>query len=185
MERNTPLPAVFLDRDGTIIEDRGYLSDPAQVRFFENTVPSLRRLSRRFALFIVTNQSGVARGLITVGDVERVNAHVTAHLSESGIRILETYVCPHLSSGGCSCIKPNPFFLRKAERDHGIDLKHSFVIGDHPHDVVFAENGGANAVYVLTGHGEKHREELPEGTPVARGIREATDLILAGMPNWA
>lgn len=178
-EENRTRPGVFLDRDGTIIEDRGYLFDPSQVVFFRDTVPSLRRLCECFDLFIVTNQSGVAGGEISIQDVERVNAHVISHLARSGVPVLAAYYCPHDRSDGCSCIKPNPHFLRQAEKDHQIDLKRSFVIGDHPHDVEFAANGGARGIYVLSGHGIKHREEIPGYASVVAGIREAADLILA------
>jgi histidinol-phosphate phosphatase family protein len=175
---STSLPAVFLDRDGTIIEDRGDLSEPCQVVFYGDTVESLRRLSERFLLFLVTNQSGVAKGTITMQDVDRVNAHVASYLADHGIRIAETYVCPHERAAGCHCIKPNPYFLRQAEQDFGIDLARSFTIGDHPHDVEFATRSGATGIYVLSGHGRKHRAELPAGVVVTDGIREATDLIM-------
>ncbi|MDT8389698.1 MAG: HAD-IIIA family hydrolase [Lentisphaeria bacterium] len=92
------VPAVFLDRDGTIIEDRGYLSDPSDVVFFDDTVPALRRLAEHFMLFMVTNQAGVADGTITLRDVDRVNAHVVSYLASHGIPIAATYVCPHARS---------------------------------------------------------------------------------------
>jgi histidinol-phosphate phosphatase family protein len=176
-EQNKSIPAVFLDRDGTIIEDRGYLSDPSQVVFFRDTVSSLRCLSTHFALFIVTNQSGVAKGAITMREVEHVNGHIRSYLSAHGITLQATYVCPHEHVSGCPCIKPNPYFLKKAERDFGIDLGRSFVIGDHPHDVELARNAGASAIYVLSGHGMKHRDELSRGTKVAGGIMAATEII--------
>lgn len=174
-------PAVFLDRDGTIIEDRGDLSDPEQIVFFNDTVPALLRLQEKFYLFIVTNQSGVANGTITMDDVERINSCVSARLAGHNIRIVETYVCPHNHNDDCKCIKPKPYFLRKAEKDYSIDLRNSFVIGDHPHDLEFGENAGAKAVYVLTGHGKKHQPELPENAVVVPGIREAAEYILEGV----
>lgn len=177
-QENRSRPAVFLDRDGTIIEDHGDLRDPSQVEFFEDTIPALRRLAGPFVLFIVTNQSGVAKGTISARDVERVNAHVLSRLAEAGIEIAATYVCPHERRDGCLCMKPNPFFLQKAETEHGIDLRRSFVIGDHPHDVEFAKAGGAAGIYVLTGHGLKHLEGVAEGTAIAAGIHEAVEFIL-------
>jgi len=171
-------PAVFLDRDGTIIEDRGDLSDLEQVVFYRDTVESLRRLSDRFILFLVTNQSGVAKGTISEDDVDRVNAHVVSFLARHGIRIAATYVCPHERASGCHCIKPNPYFLKQAEREFGIDLPRSFTVGDHPHDVEFGARAGATGIYVLSGHERKHRAALPAGTVVVDGIREATEWIL-------
>jgi L-threonylcarbamoyladenylate synthase len=170
-------PAVFLDRDGTLIEDRGHLSDPAQAAFFPETFPALRRLGGQFALFIVTNQNGVAKGITRIEDVRRVNDHVVGRLRKEGVEILEVYTCPHQRSDGCACIKPNPFFLRKAEADHGIDLSRSFVVGDHPADVELARNTGARGIYVLSGHGEKHRSEVKVPCAVAAGISEAVDRI--------
>lgn len=172
-------PAVFLDRDGTIIEDRGDLGHPSQVVFFEAAIDSLRRLCDRFTLFIVTNQSGVAKGTLTPQAVEQVNAHVTSHLARNGVPIAATYVCPHERKSGCACIKPKPYFLKKAEADFRIDLERSFVVGDHPHDVELARNAGATGIYVLTGHGMKHRRELSPDAMIADGIREAVDMILA------
>ncbi|MFP4193640.1 MAG: D-glycero-alpha-D-manno-heptose-1,7-bisphosphate 7-phosphatase [Desulfobacterales bacterium] len=177
IENNIKRPAVFLDRDGTIIEDRGHLCRPSQVKFFAGTVSALRRLNEHFELFIVTNQSGVAKGFLTLEDVGCVNGYVVSYLAEQGIRITDTYVCPHDSLDGCECIKPKPYFLKKAEKEHGIDLSRSFAVGDHPHDVAFAENAGARGIYVLSGHGMKHRNELWEDALIVAGIEEAANII--------
>ena len=131
-------PAVFLDRDGTLIEDRGDLCCPSNVAFFPETVDALRMLQRRFSLFIVTNQSGISKGTLTMRDVERVNERMMSHLTRAGVQIVETYVCPHQRSDGCVCIKPNPHFLLEAAREYGVDLPRSFVIGDHPSDTQLA-----------------------------------------------
>ncbi len=172
-------PAVFLDRDGTLIEDRGHLGDPAQVVFFPQTAAALRRLAARFELFIVTNQNGVAKGFTTLEQVHRVNEHVIASLRQEGVEIREVYTCPHQRSDGCVCIKPNPHFLRKAETDHAVDLAGSFVVGDHPADVELAANAGARGIFVLSGHGEKHRAEVRVSCEVVAGIAEAVERILA------
>ena len=109
-------PAVFLDRDGTLIEDRGHLSSPDEVRFFSATIGALERLREGFLFFLVTNQPGVAEGLLTLEQVERVNAHVVSALAEAGLTITATYVCPHRRGDGCHCIKPNPHSLHQAVR---------------------------------------------------------------------
>ena len=179
IRQEIPRPAVFLDRDGTIIEDCGDLSNPAQVVFFKDTVPALRLLADHFALFIVTNQSGVAKGTITIEDVQRVNDYVEKYLAGEGAPIAATYVCPHQRSTSCLCIKPNPYFLKEAEREFGIDLRRSFAIGDHPHDVELATRVGATGIYVLSGHGMKHRADIAVQTIIVDGIREATERILA------
>jgi D-glycero-D-manno-heptose 1,7-bisphosphate phosphatase len=171
-------PAVFLDRDGTLIEDRGILAEPADVVFYPDTVAALRRLRDHFLLFLVTNQPGVARGVIALDNVNRVNAQVVSHLAQHGVAITAVYVCPHQRADGCRCIKPRPYFLHKAAEEHAVDLPRSFTIGDHPHDVEFARAVGARGVYVRTGHGEKHLDELSPGEVVVSGIAEAADWIL-------
>jgi L-threonylcarbamoyladenylate synthase len=169
---------VFLDRDGTIIEDRGHLRSPSEVVFFPDTVRALRLLQQRFRLFLVTNQPGIAEGAIGPTDVAGVHDFILGHLAQSDIRIERVYCCPHRRSDGCRCIKPKPHYLRRASREYGIDLQRSFVIGDHPHDVELASNAGATGIYVLTGHGEKHRAEVPAGSIVTSGIWEAATRIV-------
>ncbi len=105
-------------------------------------------------------------------------AHVVARLTEEGVRIENVYVCPHGRTDGCACIKPQPHFLKEAAARHQIDMRESFVIGDHPHDVLLARNAGAFGICVLTGHGAKHFGELPKSTLVVTGIREAAAHIL-------
>lgn len=129
-------------------------------------------------LFLVTNQPGIAEGVLTRSNVDQVNTHVVAGLAGAGVRITDVYVCPHRRSDGCSCIKPQPHFLKEAAARHQIDMRESFVIGDHPHDVLLARNAGAFGICVLTGHGAKHFGELPKSTLVVTGIREAAAHIL-------
>jgi D-glycero-D-manno-heptose 1,7-bisphosphate phosphatase len=171
-------PAVFLDRDGTVIEDRGYLGAPDQVAFYPGAVRALRRLQADFLLFIVTNQSGIAQKLITAEAAERVNRHVVEELARGGVRIQAVFTCPH-DRGECDCRKPSPRFLHEAAVKFGVDLGRSFVVGDHPHDVETARNAGAQGVYVLTGHGEKHRAELAADAPVTADIEAAAEWIAA------
>jgi L-threonylcarbamoyladenylate synthase len=172
-------PAVFLDRDGTIIEDRGHLRSPSEVVFFPDTVPSLTRLQAHFRLFVVTHQRGIADGIVSAAEVARVNDHVVTELRRHGVDITEVYCCPHRRDEGCDCIKPKPYHLRQAARDYSLDLTRSFVVGDHPHDVVLADNAGACGVYVRTGHGSKHLAEIRGRPAIVPGIREAADWILA------
>jgi len=174
----TGQPAVFLDRDGTLIEDRGHLRSPEEVVFYPATVPALRQLQPHFRLFIVTNQPGVSKGEVTMADVQRVNDYVASRLREAGIEIAAVYCCPHQRVEACACIKPNPFFLEQAAREHDVDLRRSFTVGDHPHDVHFARSAGATGIFVLTGHGAKHRDELDAEDIVAKDIQEAVGIIL-------
>ncbi|MFW5856485.1 MAG: D-glycero-alpha-D-manno-heptose-1,7-bisphosphate 7-phosphatase [Planctomycetota bacterium] len=178
-------PAAFLDRDGTLIEDRGHLSAPDQVVFFPETVPALLALQRGFLLFIVTHQSGIAKGLITADEAEAVNRHVVETLAEAGVVISQVYCCPHDRSERCACIKPNPHHLHQAAGAFDVDLTRSVVMGDHPHDVELGWRAGATGIYLLTGHGRKHRDELPPGAPVADGIEAGSRLALAMLASGA
>jgi L-threonylcarbamoyladenylate synthase len=172
-------PAVFLDRDGTLIEDRGDLSRPADVVLFPDAIPALRRLAEQFELFIVTHQGGVGRGVLTMRDVDRIHHELLSRLQAQGVRIRRVYVCPHRRDELCECIKPKPTFLLAAAKEFGIDLRRSFTVGDHPHDVQLGRAAGATGLYVRTGHGEKHRGELSPDVVVLPGIREAAEWILA------
>jgi D-glycero-D-manno-heptose 1,7-bisphosphate phosphatase len=176
---NNKNAAVFLDRDGTIIEDRGYLGDVSRIVFFPETIEALRLLQKYFLLFIVTNQPGIARGIISREDVNHINSEITQTIAEAGIEIADIYVCPHERMDNCECIKPNPYFLQKAARDYNIDLQRSFVVGDHPCDVQLAKNTGARGIFVLTGHGSKHVAELPHDTEVVPGIMPAAKRIIS------
>jgi len=175
---NNRKAAIFLDRDGTIIEDRGYLRDASGIAFYPGAFEALQRLQDRFLLFIVTNQTGVAKGVLTIKDVERINRRIVAALSERGIAVTDVYVCPHNRADNCRCIKPKPYFIERAAECYGIDLSKSFAVGDHPHDVQFARNAGARGIYVLTGHGNKHQAELPPDTVIASGMADAAGKIL-------
>jgi len=169
--------AVFLDRDGTIIEDSGHLRSPSDVVFFPETFEALRKLQKYFLLFIVTNQSGIAEGKITRRQANGVNHGIVATLSDRGIKIEKVYMCPHRRLDNCRCIKPKPYFLKRAATLYGLDLRKSFTVGDHPYDIQLAKNVGARGIYVLTGHGRKHLPELPEDTEATKGIMEAAEKI--------
>lgn len=171
-------PAVFLDRDGTLIEDRGHLRCTADVVFYPETMTSLRLLQQNYLLFIVSNQSGVGQGLLTTQDVEHVNDYVVEQLAAAGVTMTEVYYCPHQRSDNCVCIKPNPHFLQQAAERHNVDLPRSYTIGDHPHDAYLAETVGASGIYLLTGHGRQHCGELTGNFPVVAGIAEATEWIM-------
>lgn len=167
-------PAVFLDRDGTIIEDVGHLADPAGIELFPFAISALQQLQKKYLLFVVTNQSGVARGLLKMEDVNRVHQELDRVLRAEGIEIQEWYVCPHDERDRCDCKKPQTAFLSQAERDYAVDLRSSFAIGDHPHDAELGRDLGVTGLYVLTGHGRKHLDELQSAAPVFKTLNEAT-----------
>lgn len=170
-------PAVFLDRDGTLIEDVGVLASPDQIRLFSDTVSALRDLQRDYVLFVVTNQPGISAGHVTADQVEAVNNSLAAMLSCQGIDIAKWYVCPHARVDECRCIKPNPTFILKAAEDYGLDLRRSFVIGDHPHDALTGDAVGVFGLYLLTGHGSRHLDELPQDKLVFHTLGDAASWI--------
>lgn len=152
--------AVFLDRDGTINEDVGYFCSPEKLVFIPGALEALKMLQREFLLFIITNQSGVGRNIFSEKELMGFNKYFSDLLKDQGIFLKEICYCPHMREQNCACHKPSTYFMKRAEKDYNIDLKNSFVIGDHPHDIEMAQAVGANSIYVLTGHGEKHKEEL-------------------------
>jgi L-threonylcarbamoyladenylate synthase len=181
-DRQMPLrPAIFLDRDGTIIKDCGTLTNPDDISFLPDTIEALLKLQQQFKLFIVTNQRCIADGIATEAEVKRVNDTLVTQLKQAGVDIIATYVCPHRRDDNCDCIKPKPLFLEKAARDHNINLLRSFAIGDHPHDVEFAWNAGLFGVYVMTGHGRRHLNQLHRDAIIAIDLKDAVSLILNGL----
>lgn len=173
---------VFLDRDGTIIEEVGYghrLEDYALIPGALEALRDLRDAGYRFA--IVTNQSGIGRGIFTRADYEQFHGRLLDDLAQAEITVEKTYMCPHAPADSCSCRKPNPVSLLDARDQLGANLARSWMIGDHVKDVQLAANAGCRGILVLTGHGEEERVQLGE-TPiaaVAADLRAAADHILA------
>jgi D-glycero-D-manno-heptose 1,7-bisphosphate phosphatase len=148
-------PAVFLDRDGTLIAEKNYLSRPEDVVIFPGAADALRRLGDAgFKLFIVTNQSGVGRGYFTLADVERVNEHLTCELASAGVRLAKTYFAPEAPDQPSRGRKPSPQFLFDARDEFGVDLARSYMIGDKLIDLECGWNAGVKeSILVRTGYG--------------------------------
>jgi len=171
--------AIFLDRDGVLMEDMGYIGDPDRVRLYPFVVPALKKVTGLYELFIVTNQEGVGKGLISLEEARSVNARIVEQLEDSGIPVRKLYCCPHQAADGCDCRKPSPRFFLEAAQEFDLDAASSWMVGDHPSDVQFAVNAGARGIYVLTGHGRHHLEELQPGTIVVESLPEAVERILS------
>jgi heptosyltransferase-2 len=183
-DRARGAPAAFLDRDGTIIEDLGYLGDPHGIRFIPGAVEAMRMLRQAgFRLVIVTNQAGVARGLLTEADVRRVNEHLRALLLEAGIPLEGIYYCPHHPEHGppeyrrdCECRKPKPGMIQRAVQELHLDAASSVVIGDHESDAALARAfPGMRGILLLTGHGTEQWEQVLAGR-LPRPDHTAADL---------
>lgn len=172
-------PAVFLDRDGTINEDVGILADAEQLHLLPGAIDALKLLQDQYALFVVTNQQGVSEGQLTMEQVDDVHRALDDMLRAAGVHIRGWYTCPHTKDMQCGCRKPAPGLLVQAACEHPLDLRASYMIGDHPHDTETGEQLGVTGLYVLTGHGRKHRHQLPEGKPVFESILEAAKWIVA------
>lgn len=175
-------PAVFLDRDGTLIDEVGHLGDPDGVVIIPGVPDALRRLADAgYARIVISNQGGVARGFFTEQDVRAVCARTAEMLAADGATIDAWYHCPHHPDFGdpCECRKPLPGLLHRAAAEHGIDLTRSWMVGDHLVDVQAAQAAGARPIKVLTGHGMLHEDgEVGADVPVLADLPAAVEHIL-------
>ena len=152
--------AIILDRDGVLIEDKGYSYKIEDLEILSGVIEGLNYLRKDFIFFIVTNQSGIGRGYYTLEAFFKYNNHLISILNENNIKIEKTFFCPHVQEDKCDCRKPNPKFLKEIAGQWDVDLKSSWVIGDHPSDIQFGIHGGCKTVYMITGHGERHLKDL-------------------------
>jgi histidinol-phosphate phosphatase family protein len=142
-----PDRAVFLDRDGTLIEDPGYLSDPAGVRLLPGAADALRALRvAGYRLVLVSNQSGIGRGYFTPAQAEAVHRRFVDELGRRGVALDDARYCPHAPDEGCSCRKPRPGLLLAATEELGLDLEASFLVGNSPSDIEAGRNAGCRTV---------------------------------------
>jgi len=181
---------VFLDRDGVLIEDSpNYITQVDQVRLLPGAAEAIRKLNDAgFKVVVVTNQSGVARGLVTEAGVKRIHAHLRRLLKQvAGARIDKIYYCPFHPEGSVPRYakpsnrrKPQPGMLLDAARDLGIDLHNSYLVGDKESDMIAAKNAGCRAIAVLTGPDTDNWRNWLHGPPdsVARDLSEAVQWIL-------
>jgi D-glycero-D-manno-heptose 1,7-bisphosphate phosphatase len=178
---------VFLDRDGTLNEDPGYLGEPDLLKLYPDTGKALSLLKNRlnFKLIVVSNQSGIARGLITKEKVDAVNSRINELLLADNVQIDAFYYCPfhpdYNNQEECSCRKPSPELVLKAARDFEIDLSKSYFIGDAVSDIECGFNANLKTVLVKTGYGEESFSILQKlnkiPTFVAENILDASKFI--------
>ena len=177
--------AVFLDRDGTIIEDIGYLDECSKIRFLPRVGEAIKLLTENgFRVIITTNQSGIARGYFTEETVREINRYIQEYLAKQGAFIDRTYYCPHHIEGtieeykkDCHCRKPNPGMIQKATGEYDIDLKGSFVIGDKISDIEAGRRAGCKTVLLIDqGHLDKETALMPDY--VAADLYEAASWLV-------
>ena len=189
MERSSDKKAVFLDRDGVIVEEPPYYAHRIdQIHFIEGAVGAIHEFNGRgFTVVVVSNQAGIARGIFRKEDAENFNKAMISRLGERGARIDAVYYCPHHPEAvvdeyrvSCDCRKPAPGMLLRAERELGIDLTSSFLIGDKRSDIGAGRAAGCITILVKTGLGEEEILKESEFEPhlVASNIREAAEAIL-------
>ena len=168
--------AVILDRDGTLVQDTGHVHKAEDFRLLPNVIEGLEKL-KKFMLFVVTNQSGIGRGLYKLEDFKKFNAIMVDELERNKIKIEKIYYCPHKPEDNCVCRKPKTKFLKDAAKAYDIDLKKSFVIGDQIADIELGKNGNCKSVLVLTGNGKKTEKEV-KADFVAKDLLDAARWIL-------
>ncbi len=170
---------IFVDRDGTLIQDSGYVHQISDYAPLSGSIDGLRLLQEAgFGIAIVTNQSGIGRGTFTEEQFRRFQDHLVQDFAKQGVRIDASYHCPHTPDAGCTCRKPATGLLERARDELGASLEESFVIGDQRSDIEMARSAGCGAVLVLTGEGRATQERVGGDVAIANDLREAARLIL-------
>ncbi len=171
---------VVLDRDGVLNKDPGYVHKLEDFELYPNVIEGLNLLKDNFKFIIITNQSGIGRGYYTEEQMHEFNNKLIKELNKQGIKIEKIYFCPHTPEQNCDCRKPSIKFIEQAKEEFDINLKESFVIGDHGFDIQMGKKTGCKAIYLLTGHGQKHLEEAKKLNPdfIANNFLEAAQWII-------
>jgi len=179
-------PAIFLDRDKTLIEDPGYIADPSLVKLLPGVGPALRRLAEAgFALVVVTNQSGVARGRLTEATLERIHDELRRQLAEHGVTLDAIYYCPFHSEGTVQPYvkesdlrKPQPGMLLQAAKDMGLSLEASWTIGDSPRDTEAGRRAGTRTILITADAETRGRGDAETADFVAQDFPAAAEIVL-------
>jgi D-glycero-D-manno-heptose 1,7-bisphosphate phosphatase len=188
-QSDQPRPAVFLDRDGTIVEEKGYANHITRLEIFPYSARSIRRLNQAgLPVIVVTNQSGIARDFFPESLVVQIHKTLKQQLARAGARIDDFYYCPHIRDDQCDCRKPLPGMLKKAAHQHHLDLTRSVVVSDRFDDIHMGQQVGCYTILVLTGYGagehQWHRKKW-ERQPdhVVKNLEEAVKMILKHQPH--
>lgn len=177
-------PFVILDRDGTIIEERHYLSDPGQVVLLPGAAKGLAKMRRLgLGLAVVTNQSGIARGYFDHQRLAQVNGRMTELLAGQGVSLDGIYYCPHHPDQGCACRKPATGLIEQASAELGFDQKSCFVIGDKPCDIDMGRAAGAITFLVRTGYGREYQKTC-RADHVCDDLLQAAGIIQSLLEDW-
>ena len=168
MKMSEKKKAVFLDRDGVINKEVGYLSNPNNFEFIEGSIEALNILKQKgFLLLVITNQAGIARGFFTEETLRTIHDKMIRRLKKDGIELDDIYYCPHHPdfTGPCDCRKPNPAMILKAKLKHRIDLSNSYMVGDTLNDIQTGKAAICKTVLVLTGYGKEEQKNISSIIP--------------------
>jgi histidinol-phosphate phosphatase family protein len=179
--KSRPLPVLFLDRDGTLIEEGEYMKHPRQVRVLPGVYRALRELkSKGFRIVVVSNQSGVGRGLITPRQMRSVHQKFESDLRRHKVVLDGFYFCPHHPGRGCGCRKPKPGMLKQAARELNLKWRSAISVGDRPSDVELGQRTGGLGILVKSGYGAAWARSKNKGRPdhVAKDFAAAARWIL-------
>lgn len=170
--------AVFLDRDGTLIEEANYLSNPDDLRFFSFSRKAVELLRENgYLIIVVTNQSGIGRGFFDEAAMHRIHEAIEMGLEN---RIDAFYFCPHLPAADCRCRKPRIDLIERAASDFSVDPEKSWTIGDKVSDIETGFNAGTRTAFVLTGHGKNELDKIKRQPDIiADNLLEAVQKIVA------
>ncbi|WP_330204800.1 HAD family hydrolase [Cyanobacterium sp. Dongsha4] len=175
------MKALFLDRDGVVIEYIPYLSKPEQVKIPENAPFALQQWQNQgYRLVIVTNQSGISRGYFTLEEVRAIHEQLMAEYASFDVYFTDILICPHQPSDNCLCRKPSPFLIKTYAENNGIDLSQSYFIGDAPSDIECAINAKCQPVLLLTGRGREtltHLSQYSLSIPVFEQMKDTISLL--------
>lgn len=172
------VPAVFLDRDGTLNVEKEYVFRYEDWEWIPGAVEGLKELGKMgFKLVVVSNQSGVARGYYARADMEELHRRVGEDLKSQGVTIAGFYYCPHGPGEGCACRKPEPGMILHAAKDLDIDLSRSFMVGDKAIDVEAGRRAGVRTFLVETGYGREESRQVATGVPRVKNLFEAVEAI--------
>jgi len=182
MDDKKSKPAVFVDRDGTLIEEVNFLSRVSDLEIFPFTAEAVRRLKESgFLVIVVTNQSGIGREIYTEDDMHSIHDAIQHSLDGA---IDGFYFCPHLPDAGCDCRKPGLGMLKQAAKDFNIDLENSWIVGDKALDVQTGVNAGISAAMVMTGYGREHRDDIENRADViGENLLEVAEQITKLRPS--
>lgn len=174
--------ALILDRDGCLNEDTMYPHKVEDFKLLSGVIEGLKKLSKEFIFVIITNQSGIGRGIFTKEEMDLFNQKLIDELKKENIEIKKIYHCPHTPEEVCDCRKPSTKYIKQAAKEFDIDIKESWAIGDHPHDVEMGIKAGSRSIYLLTGHGKRHLDDLEKNKIkpnfIAENFLEAAEYVI-------